>query len=194
MGGSATLCSPRLLHRLRGGGGGGKGWGGALQGGLSSPLSSLEQSEACRVSTFTKERILAVSHDKDNMLFNRHFLRIVLQMCCTFNSSTNTCKPRVWAHPRFYLYTLVSMRKKQWLIDDIVSARNCRLCKPCLKWEMGCVGSEWKVKHCDMLSLKGSLQIEFLEFFGILSQLRGTGGGLPIQNFYPIFLEQTWLW
>ena len=39
---------------------------------------------------------------------------------------------------------------------------------------------------------KGSLQIEFLEKFGILAQLRG-GGGLPIPNFYPIFPEQTLL-
>ena len=39
---------------------------------------------------------------------------------------------------------------------------------------------------------KGSLQIEFLEKFGISAQLRG--GGLPIPNFYPIFPEQTLLW
>ena len=60
LGGSTTLCSPWLLHRLRGGGGGGKGWGGALQGGLSTPLPSLQQGEACRVSTLTREGILCV--------------------------------------------------------------------------------------------------------------------------------------
>ena len=38
---------------------------------------------------------------------------------------------------------------------------------------------------CDQSYIKGSPQIESLETFGLLSQLKG--GGLPIPNFDPIF-------
>ena len=52
------------------------------------------------------------------------------------------------------------------------------------------ITQKWTMSTTECL-LKGSLQIEFLEKFGNLAQMRG--GGLRIPNFYPIFPEQTLL-